>query len=298
MYGQSDNSSISYVMIIRLISGELLVRVSYADGPVSSKLASDSRREVDPDLLAALIKAIMTVAKNGLRTVQWGRSSVIFEIGAEVLAVIGLNEVTAPEPYRKKLVNLIAEFEGRFSNILEHYEGDIRVFREFALNIVTAFPLTKVDPELIPCVTDGRRINYRVGKIDTHLDVLEKYINGKRNIRKIIESVPLPKDESVALLSILIHHGHVQLKRKVSDDCVLIKVGEPTEAITHQYPEIVRLLSRFDGSSTVAEIINLSGIDRTAARFLVSKMVDALVLRHADEIGFEFSLQHETDLLL
>lgn len=285
-------------MMIRLISGELLVRVSYADGPASSKLASDSRREVDPDLLAALIQAIMTVAKNGLRTVQWGRSSVIFEIGDEVLAVIGLNETADPEPYRKKLVDLIVEFEERYSNILEHYEGDIRVFREFALSIVTVFPLAKVDPELIPCLTDGRRINYRVGKIDTHLGILEKYINGKRQVGKIIESVPLPQNESIALLSVLIHHGLVQLKRQVSDDCVLIKVGEPSDAITDQYPEIVRLLSRFDGSSTVAEIIDLSGIDRTAARFLVSKMVDELVLRHADEIGFEFSFQHETDLLL
>jgi hypothetical protein len=285
-------------MMIRLISGELLVQVPYANGSVTSDLAGGSSKEVEPDLLAALIQAIMTVAKNGLRTVQWGHSSVIFEMGDSVLAVLGLNTVTDPEPYRQKLADLILEFEDSYANLLNRYQGDVRVFREFALNIVRAFPLTEVDQELIPCLTEGRRIVYRVGRIDANLSIVEKYINGKRQVGQIVDSVNLPQDETTALISILMHHGQVRLKRQISDECILLKMGEPSQAISNQYPEIVRLLSFFDGSSTVAEVVDASGIDRTAARYLVSKMVDADVLKHADEVGFEFSLQRERDLVL
>ncbi|RDE11665.1 MAG: hypothetical protein C4K47_09555 [Candidatus Thorarchaeota archaeon] len=262
-----DVSKVRYVSLIRLEGGESILNIPYAE------------MTVDPDLIAGFVSAVIIFAKTPIRTIRKAAYDILIEVGQTVLVLLVVDPVADEAPYRERLIKILKLVEEEHGDKIRAFEGDIRRFREFALAILTEFPYGEPDLNLVPARRkEGQHIPFRVGLIDTKLEKLEGFINGKRTIGEIMNLIDMPDTEVVALVSILQKYGWIDFKKKLVEsdrlsrrDCtpqVLLKLrgeyGTPVDDI----------LNACDGTRRIKDIMDSLQYDRNAIWFLVNKLVE------------------------
>jgi hypothetical protein len=196
-----DVSKIRHIMILGTEGGELLLYVPYGGS-----------EPVNPDMHAALLRAVLHLSKDELRTIRWKNSIYIFEAASHAIALIGMTSVDDEDLYRGKLMKVLQQFEIDFDDVIRSGVGDIRQFKDFALNIIEEFPLVNMDLDTIPkSVETGSVIPWRTAEVDFKLEIIQQSANGKRTLHDIAQLVSVSDREVIALASILHYYGWIEL---------------------------------------------------------------------------------------
>ncbi|MHA1903119.1 MAG: hypothetical protein ACXADL_06800 [Candidatus Thorarchaeota archaeon] len=260
-----DVSKVRYVSLIRLEGGESILNIPFAE------------MTVDPDLIAGFVTAVIIFAKTPIRTIRKAAYDILIEVGETVLVLLVCDPVPDEAPYRVRMTRILKQVEEEHGEKLTHFEGDIRRFREFSLEVLKEFPFKMYDFALVPTRNSkGVNIPFRVGKTDRKLEQVENFINGKRTLAEILDLIGLPEEEVLAAISILAKYKWISFKKRTSDNDILITKDCPKPALDRlggQYGEPMQdLLNSFDGTKKVSEVIDSLPYDRNALWFLINKL--------------------------
>ena len=239
---------------------------------------------VDPDLIAGFVTAVIIFAKTPIRTIRKAAYDILIEVGESVLVLLVVDPVPDEAPYREKLKRILAQVETEHGDKLKHFEGDIRRFREFALDIVMEFPFSSVDLDLVPIrKTKGVRIPFRVGEVDHALEQLESFINGKRTVAEIMDLIGFSDDKAMALISILDRYQWIEFKTRLTEEDILVRVDCPEmtlRMLMSQYGKHVEdVLEKFDGTFKIKDIVEALPYDSLALKFLINRLVEVGCLK-------------------
>ncbi len=262
-----DVSKVRYISLIRMEGGESVLNIPYAE------------MTVDPDLIAGFVTAVIIFAKTPIRTIRKAAYDILIEVGETVLVLLVVDPVPDEAPYRAKLQRILADVEATHGRKLRDFEGDVRIFRDFALNIIKDFPFFEVDFDLVPIrKANGARIGFRVGDVDKKLEQVEAFINGKRTVAEILDLIGLPEEEALAAVSTLAKYKWIGFKRRLADNDVLTRVdceAVHIDRLKAQYGAPVEdLVASFDGAKSINEIFDKLPYDRNALWFLINKLVE------------------------
>ena len=271
-----DVNKVRYISLIRMEGGESVLNIPYAE------------LTVDPDLIAGFVTAVIIFANTPIRTIRKAAYDILIEVGETVLVLLVVDPVPDEVPYRQKLKKILSQVESKHGTKLRHFEGDVRVFRDFALNIIKEFPFRLIDLALVPVRRkDGHRIGFRVGDVDKKLEQVEAFINGKRTVAEILDLIGLPEDEVIAAISTLSKYGWLDFRRRLTENDVLVRrecEGVYLERLKAQYGNpIDELVLSFDGHKPISEILESLPLDRNALWFLIRKLVEVGCLGMPDE---------------
>lgn len=267
-----DVSKVRYISLIRMEGGESVLNIPYAE------------LTVDPDLIAGFVTAVIIFAKTPIRTIRKAAYDILIEVGESVLVLLVVDPVPDEAPYREKLKRILAQVETEHGDKLKHFEGDIRRFREFALDIVMEFPFSSVDLDLVPIrKTKGVRIPFRVGEVDHALEQLESFINGKRTVAEIMDLIGFSDDKAMALISILDRYQWIEFKTRLTEEDILVRVDCPEmtlRMLMSQYGKHVEdVLEKFDGTFKIKDIVEALPYDSLALKFLINRLVEVGCLK-------------------
>lgn len=262
-----DVSKVRYISLIRLEGGESILSLPY------------EKMSIDPDLIAGFVTAVIIFAKTPIRTIRKAAYDILIEVGETVLVLLVVDPVPSEAPYRERLQRILEDVEEKHGAKLKKFEGDVRRFREFSLEILMEFPFSKVDIDLVPSENkQGIIMPFRVGAIDSKLEQLEAFINGKRTVAEIMDLIDLPEKQVLALFSMLHKYKWVDFKRRLTDNDILVKQECPEitlNSIKAQYGKPVDdMLNHFDGAMTITQVIEALPYDQQALWFLINKLVE------------------------
>ncbi|MHA2003275.1 MAG: hypothetical protein ACW960_04125 [Candidatus Thorarchaeota archaeon] len=266
-----DTSKVRYISLIRMEGGESVLNVPYAE------------MTVDPDLIAGFVTAVIIFAKTPIRTIRKAAYDILIEVGETVLVLLVVDPVPDEGPYRDKLKKILQNVESTHGRKLRDFEGDVRIFRDFALNIIKEFPYSEIDLDLVPIRRSGGvRIGFRVGDVDKKLEQVEAFINGKRTVAEILDLIGLPEEEVLGAISALAKYKWIGFKRRLTDSAVLIRHecdDSDLDKLRSQYESnaVDGLLASFDGVKSISEVFETlqnSRFDRNALWFLINKLVE------------------------
>ncbi|MEM2142748.1 MAG: hypothetical protein QXS20_10175 [Candidatus Thorarchaeota archaeon] len=264
-----EPSKVRYVSVIRIEGGENILDIPYAE------------LMQDPDLIAGFVTAVIIFARNPIRTIRKGSYDVLIEVGDTVLLLLVVDPVLDEAPYREKMRRIIRKIETEHGSKLKTFEGDVRVYKEFALDILIEFPFPVPDPSLIPVqVPPDQRppIPYVVGSTHNKVEKVLSFVNGKRTVSEILERIGLPDAEVNAIVSMLWKYKWVEFRKRLEEtDILQVATCVPTvlERFREQYGlPLDEILRAFDGVKTIREVILSLPYDPGAIWFLVNKLVE------------------------
>ncbi|MEE8181686.1 MAG: hypothetical protein V3T87_00055 [Candidatus Thorarchaeota archaeon] len=262
-----DVSKVRYISLIRLEGGESILSLPYEE------------MSIDPDLIAGFVTAVIIFAKTPIRTIRKAAYDILIEVGETVLVLLVVDPVPSEAPYRERLQRILEDVEEKHGAKLKKFEGDVRRFREFSLEILMEFPFSKVDIDLVPSANkSGIIMPFRVGTIDSKLEQLEAFINGKRTVAEIMDLIDLPEKQVMALFSMLHKYKWIDFKRRLTDNDILVHQECPDitlNSIKAQYGKPVDdMLNHFNGSMTITQVIEALPYDQQALWFLINKLVE------------------------
>ena len=270
----ADISKVRYISLIRMEGGESVLNIPYAE------------LTVDPDLIAGFVTAVIIFAKTPIRTIRKAAYDILIQVGESVLVLLVVDPVTDEKPYREKLQRILDEVESKHGEKLRHFEGDVRRFREFALTVIKEFPFQSADLNMVPVsAKTGVKIPFRVGNVDSELEQIESFINGKRTVAEIMDLMSLTDADVLALLSILTRYQWIEYKNRLTDKDILVRDECPEiilDKLGAQYGTALDdLLSKFDGTASITQILDVLPFDRDALWFLINKLVEVGCLKAA-----------------
>ncbi len=262
-----DVSKVRYISLIRMEGGESVLNIPYAE------------MSVDPDLIAGFVTAVIIFARTPIRTIRKAAYDILIEVGDTVLVLLVVDPVPDEAPYRERLKRILMKVEEEHGKKLRNFEGDVRVFRDFSLNIVKEFPFMEIDLDLVPYRRKGGQfIRYRVGDVDKKLEAVEAFINGKRTVAEILDLIGMNDEEVLAAISVLRKHDWIDFKRRLTEsdilvvkDCSDVMLGR----LRAQYGAALdELLQAFDGTKSIHQVLQVLPLDSNAAWFLINKLVE------------------------
>lgn len=248
--------------------GESILSIPYAE------------LSVDPDLIAGFVTAVIIYANTPIRTIRKAGYDILIEVGETVLVLLVVTPVPDETPYRKKLKRILSQVEEKYGKELKRFEGDVRRYRELALDIIVEFPFNIPAHNLVPVKKNmGIQIPFRVGVVDQKTEQLEAFINGKKTVEEILNLIDLPDEEVVALLSMLARYRWIDYKKRLtekdtlkSQDCSDVVLA----SLKQQFGEAVdEILNAFGSGREISAIMEDLPYDTNAIWFLINKLLDA-----------------------
>ncbi len=276
MAGTLDEKKVRYISLVRKEGGEPVLSIPFRE------------MSVDPDLVASFVLAIIIFENRQLKTFTKEGYVVVIEEGQYVVGLLIVDRVDDDTEYRRALVDVIQRFEERYEGHFLSWRGDIRPFREFALDILSVFPYCRFDWDMIPRLRVGgvegaesRPIPWSVGTTDEKLHRVLGFVNGKRTVAEICDASGLPDREVAAIFSMLLKYGWVTMTRRLDEDTVLIKMADPPMRLLGAYGEqLTKLVDLCDGTRTLREVCGLLPYDMAAVMTVARNLVNAGVLAH------------------
>ncbi|MFW9793103.1 MAG: hypothetical protein ACFFEE_02280 [Candidatus Thorarchaeota archaeon] len=274
-----EKAEVRYLSLVRKEGGEPIIGIPYR------------AMSVDPDLVASFVLAVIIFENRQLKTFTKEGYVVVIEEGDYVVGLIIVDKVEDDTPYRNNLIKIVELFETKHELLLQSWKGDIRPFREFALDILQIYPYTTVDLEMIPKIVRKSEatpdlhanIPWSVGETDEKLQTIIGYINGKRTVEDIMKQSDFEDSEVIAILSMLDKYKWITFTKRLEDDSILVKIMEPPLFLLGVYGEqLTKLVEQIDGSRTLSEICELLPYNMEAVRLVANNLIDAGVLGYKD----------------
>ncbi len=288
-----DEEKIRYISLVKKEGGEPILGIPYRE------------MRVDPDLIASFVLAVVIYEGQQLRNFTKEGYHVIIEEGTYIVGILVVDKVEDDEAYRESLLKIISRFEENYKSTLENWRGDIRPFREFALSILSIFPYTHVNLDLVPSLVSKseatpdhqQEIPWSVGETNQKIDLILGFINGKRTVREIIDASQLPEREVIAIFSMLDKYNWIVYSRPLTDDTVLVKVRDPPMSYYVIYGEqLKQILSLFNGKRTLKEVCNLLPAGVEVVRTIAKTFISINVLAHKEDIEESSTPQGESEV--
>lgn len=247
---------------------------------------------VDPDLVASFVLAIIIFENRQLRTFTKEGYVVIIEEGDHTVGLLIVDKVEDDEPYRTNLRKIILAFEEEFGSILSSWKGDIRPFREFAIQILGYYPYRDIDLQMVPQLIPKSEANpdqqslipWSVGETDVKIHTTLGFINGRRSIKEIMDSTKISEADTRAIFSMLHRYKWVRFSRKLNPESRLKKISDPPKYLIGAYgKEFEELVQLFDGKRTFAEVCASLSINMEVVTTLARNLIDVGVLSYDDD---------------
>ncbi|MHA2178929.1 MAG: hypothetical protein ACXAAK_11325 [Candidatus Thorarchaeota archaeon] len=271
----AGKAEVRYLSLVRKEGGEPIIGIPYRE------------MSVDPDLVASFVLAVIIFENRQLKTFTKEGYTVVIEEGDYVVGLLIVDKVEDDTLYRNNLIKIVNTFETSHEQLLQSWKGDIRPFREFALDILKEYPYRTFDLSMIPKQVAKSEatpdlhatIPWSVGETDEKLQAILGFINGKRTIED---------DEVIAILSILDKYKWITLTRRLEDSSILVNIVEPPKFMLGVYGEqLTKLVEQIDGSRTLSEICELLPYNMEAVRLVANNLIDAGVLGYGDSKKLE-----------
>jgi hypothetical protein len=270
-----EKAEVRYLSLVRKEGGEPIIGIPYRE------------MSVDPDLVASFVLAVIIFENRQLKTFTKEGYVVVIEEGEHVVGLLIIDRVEDDEPYRFALKAIIQKFESTYQSQLLSWKGDIRPFREFALDILEIYPYRTFSLEAIPKLVSkseatpdqNASIPWSVGETDKKLQTVLGYINGKRTIEEIMNQSDLEDSEIIAILSMLDKYKWITLTRKLEDKSILVKIMEPPRFLVGAYGEqLTSIVEQCDGTKSLEEICKVLPYNIEAVKLVAKNLIDAGVL--------------------
>jgi len=274
-----EKAEVRYLSLVRKEGGEPIIGIPYRE------------MSVDPDLVASFVLAVIIFENRQLKTFTKEGYVVVIEEGEHVVGLLIIDRVEDDEPYRNSLLTIIERFEHAYENQLLSWKGDIRPFREFALDILEIYPYRTFSLEMIPRIVSKSEatpdhqapIPWSVGETDKKVQTIIGYINGKRTIEEIMNQSELEDSEVIAILSMLDKYKWITLIRRLEDSSVLVKIIEPPKFLVGVYGEqLTSIVEQCDGKKSLAEVCEVLPYNMEAVKLVAKNLIDAGVLGFID----------------
>ncbi len=275
-----EHALVRYLSLVRKEGGEPIIGIPYRE------------MSVDPDLVASFVLAVIIFENRQLKTFTKEGYVVVIEEGEHVVGLLIVDRVEDDEPYRSALISLINHFESKYENQLLAWKGDIRPFREFALDILQVFPYRTFSLEMIPRLvmkSDAKpdyqsSIPWSVGETDEKIQTVIGFVNGKRTIDDIMNQSDLADSEILAILSMLDKYKWITLTRKLEDSSILKKIMDPPKFLIGVYGEqLTSIVEKCDGTRTLAEVCEMLPYNMEAVKLVAKNLIDSGVLGFRDD---------------
>jgi len=275
-----EKAEVRYLSLVRKEGGEPIIGIPYR--PMS----------VDPDLVASFVLAVIIFENRQLKTFVKEGYVVVIEEGEHVVGLLIVDKVEDDTPYRNNLIKIVEKFEANYQSQLISWKGDIRPFREYALDILEFYPYRTFDLKMIPRLVSKSEatpdhqapIPWSVGETDEKLQVVLGYINGKRTIEDIMQQSDFEDSEIMAIMSMLDKYKWITLTRRLEDISVLIKIMDPPMFLLGVYgDQLTKLVEQCDGTKTLSEICERLPYNMEAVKTVANRLIDAGVLGYIDD---------------
>ncbi len=266
---------VRYLSLVRKEGGEPIVGIPYRE------------MSVDPDLVASFVLAVIIFENRQLKTFTKEGYTVVIEEGDHVVGLLIVDKIEDDSPYRYNLKKIITRFESQYEAQLIAWKGDIRPFREFALEILSVYPYRNFSLKMIPRLVSKSEatpdhqasIPWSVGETDRKMQIVLGYINGKRTIENILEQSEIDDSEIIAILSMLDRYNWITLSRPLHDGSVLVKIMDPPLFLKGVYgDQLTVLVELCDGSRTVSQLCDLLPFNLEAVKTVARNLIDGGVL--------------------
>lgn len=276
-----DITVVRYISLVRREGGEPIIGIPYRE------------MSVDPDLVASFVLAVIIFENRQLKTFTKEGYVVVIEEGKHVVGLLIIDRVDDDTPYRESLRTIITQFETNYETQLKSWKGDIRPFREFALQILQVYPYRWLDMEFVPrlvakseAAPDHRStIPWSVGTSNEKLQTILGFINGKRTMEEIMNKSGFTSTETMAIFSMLDHYNWITLSRRLEDNAILIKkMDAPRLLIGFYGDQLSRLMELIDGTKTLAEVCEGLPYNSEAVKTIIKNLLDAGVLGFQDAL--------------
>lgn len=270
-----EHALVRYLSLVRKEGGEPIIGIPYRE------------MSVDPDLVASFVLAVIIFENRQLKTFTKEGYVVVIEEGEHVVGLLIIDRVQDDEPYRAALISIIEHFEREYESQLLAWKGDIRPFREYALNILQVFPYRTFSLEMIPKLIPKSEatpdhhatIPWSVGQTDEKIQTVLGFINGKRTIEEILIQSEFEDSEILAILSMLDKYNWITLTRKLDDTSILKKIIDPPKFLIGVYGEqLTSIVEKCDGTRTLAEICESLPYNMEAVKLVAKNLIDSGVL--------------------
>ncbi|TFG29799.1 hypothetical protein EU528_09135 [Candidatus Thorarchaeota archaeon] len=274
-----EKPEVRYLSVVRKEGGEPIIGIPYRE------------MSVDPDLVASFVLAVIIFENRQLKNFAKEGYVVVIEEGEYVVGLLIVDRVDDDTPYRNALKEVIAKFEKTYESQMQAWKGDIRPFREFALDILQIYPYREFSLNMIPrLLTKSEatpdyqaQIPWSVGETDEKLQTILGYINGKRTIEEIMNQSEYEDSEVLAILSMLDRYQWITLTRKLEDTSILIKVMDPPRFLVGVYGEqLTSIVEQCDGKKSLAAICEALPYNMQAVKLVAKNLIDAGVLGYSD----------------
>ena len=274
-----EKPEVRYLSVVRKEGGEPIIGIPYRE------------MSVDPDLIASFVLAVIIFENRQMKNFTKEGYVVVIEEGEYTVGLLIVDRVDDDTPFRDALKQVITEFETTYESQMIAWKGDIRPFREFALNILQIYPYRKFSLNMIPRLltkSDAHPdyqapIPWSVGQTDVKIQTTLGYINGKRSIEEILEQSTYSDSEVFAILSMLDRFRWIALTRKLEDTSVLVKVMDPPMFLVGVYGEqLTSIMEQCDGKKTLATICEVLPYNMEAVKLVAKNLIDAGVLGYVD----------------
>jgi hypothetical protein len=272
-------AEVRYLSLVRKEGGEPIIGIPYRE------------MSVDPDLVASFVLAVIIFENRQLKTFVKEGYVVVIEEGAFVVGLLIVDKVEDDEPYRNNLIKIVEKFEAAYEQQLTSWKGDIRPFREYALDILQVYPYRTFDLKMIPrLVTKSEatpdhhaNIPWSVGETDEKFQIVLGYINGKRTIEEIMQQSEYEDSEIIAMMSMLDKYKWITLTRRLEDRSVLAKIMDPPMFLLGVYgDQLTKLVEQCDGTRTLSRICELLPFSMEVVKTVANRLIDAGVLGYID----------------
>ncbi len=279
MSAQDDKALVRYISLVRREGGEPILGIPYRE------------MSVDPDLIASFVLAIIIFENRQLKTFTKEGYVVVIEEGKHVVGLLIIDKVEDDEPYRQELLKIIADFEEKFDSQLDGWKGDIRPFREHAINILGVFPYRELDFEMVPHIlpkseaAPDRHANipWSVGGTDEKIQIIVGFINGKRSIKEIMQSANYSISETKAIFSMLDRYKWIRLDKKLGPTSLLTKLTDPPLYLIGAYgDQLTEIVEKFDGTLSVQKVCESLSYTIEVVTTIARNLIDAGVLGYVE----------------
>ena len=276
---KKNNEVVRYLSLVRKEGGEPVIGIPYRE------------MSVDPDLVASFVLAVIIFENRQLKTFTKEGYVVVIEEGEHVVGLLIIDRVEDDTPYRNDLKRIISSFEEKYEVNLNNWKGDIRPFREFALDILGVYPYRDIDVTLIPRLMPESQANpdirmdipWSVGETDKKIQTILGFINGKRTILEIMDASLFSEPDTKAIMSVLDRYKWVTFTKKLRDESILVKKMEPPKYLLGVYGEqLTELVTLCDGTRTLSEICEQLPYNMEAVKTVAKNLVDAGILDYKD----------------
>lgn len=274
-----EKPEVRYLSVIRKEGGEPIMSIPYRE------------MSVDPDLIASFVLAVIIFENRQMKNFAKEGYVVVIEEGEYTVGLLIVDRVDDDTPFRNALKRVIETFENKYETQMIAWKGDIRPFREFALDILQIYPYCEFSLKMIPKLlvkTDATPdyqtpIPWSVGETDEKIQVVLGYINGKRTIEEIMNQSKYEDSEILAIISMLDKFEWITLTRKLEDTSILVKIMDPPMFLVGVYGEqLTSIVEHCDGEKTLAAICESLPYNIEAVKLVAKNLIDAGVLGYKD----------------